>query len=467
MLSSNFHMLVFLVLASLPFCSVAQDENLRYHDYIYKDNIITVQLRLGKSALSYPIASLNAPNNTLVLSFDDLDGDIKDYVYTIQHCNSDWTPSELTDMEYIDGFVDEKIIDFRNSFGNITPFTHYRLGLPNVNMRWSKSGNYLLKVYEDESEKELVITRRFMVVEPSKVQIDPKVIIPSIVSKSDTHHEVDFNLKHKGMILKSPKTEIKTTILQNGRWDNAILNLPPMFVRNEELSYDYMNKIVFSAGKEFRPLDIRSFRYRGGTVLSLNKKSSNNSFLDGIVSIERAEDFHEVVLAPDIKREFQPFLSYRDINGSFVIENIDLNRDNVADINTINGYQPQSYNHEENNLESDYAYVSFSLEAKQDFEDAKVYVFGELTDWQIQDYCEMEYNEDKKAYELELFLKQGYYNYAYAVVRKGEKMPDFSETEGNWYETQNKYTVLVYYRPFGARYDMLIATKTFASTDWR
>lgn len=463
---SNCRILVCFIFAILPFFSFAQDEDLRYYDYIYKDNIITVQLRLGRSALSYPIVSLNAPNNTLVLSFDDLDADVKDYVYTIQHCNSDWTPSELTDMEYIDGFIDEKILDFRNSFGNITPFTHYRLGLPNQNMRWSKSGNYLLKVYEDESEKELVITRRFMVVEPSKIQIAPNVIVPSIVSKSDTHQEIDFNLRHKGMVIKSPKTEIKTTVLQNGRWDNAILNLPPMFVRNEELSYDYMNKIIFPAGKEFRPLDLRSFRYRGGTVLSLNKKSDRTNLLDGIVSIERSEDFHEVVLAPDIKREFQPHLSYRDINGSFVIENIDLTRDNVTN-STIVGYSPKSYNHEENNLESDYAYVLFSLEAKQDFEDAKVYIFGELTDWQIQDYCEMKYKEDKNAYELELFLKQGYYNYAYAVVRDGEEQPDFSETEGNWYETQNKYTVLVYYRPFGERYDRLIATKTIESVDWR
>lgn len=393
-------------------------------DQTYVDYIKSVRIHPLGVMLGYPILELGS-NAQLYISFDDLAEDARNYTYSVVHCNADWEPSNLTENEYIGGFPEDRIDDYSFSSNTRTVFTHYYFTIPNRDMYLTKSGNYILKVYEDEDEKTLVFTRRFMVVEPM-MRVLPRVVRPSIVSKSDTHQEIDFLVSHKGIDVRNPLTEVRAAVLQNGRWDNAVVGIPPQFIRPDEMSFDFQNRIVFEAGKEFRNLDLRSYRYPSGDV----------------AAIEMYPDAIDITLGRDLKRVNQPYSQYLDLNGQYVIESTDLG-------------DPM--------LQSDYARVLFSLNSATEYEEEDVYLIGGLTEWRISPEFRLSYNRRISAYQGEALLKQGYYNYLYAIVPRKGGAPSFLDTEGNWYETDNDYTILVYYRPFGERYDRLVAAHTFRS----
>lgn len=437
------------------------DEGLVYDNRVYVDYIKSIKFHIPGVVVSYPI--INLGSGSLTLSFDDLDGDAKNYVYSIVHCDADWTPSDLTEMEYIDGFNEERIRQTDFSFNSLTNYTHHRITLPNEDLNFTKSGNYLLKVYDDEDDKFLILTRRFMVVDP-KFIVRAEVVLPSMVNKTKTHQEINFVVEHKGTRINNPRQEVNVVVMQNGRWDNALKNIKPQFIKPNSLVYDLLDKVVFPAGKEFRFFDLRSLKYRGS----------------GVKAIEEFDDGYDVTLYMDEMRGYSVYYNIRDLNGSFVIGNVDNGDRGVGfNLNTnnqnLNAGQREALeaaqmdilrrqlieNEQSNNLQSDYANVLFSLKMNEPFYDKDVYIFGELTDWQIKDEFKMTYQNVVNAYVADIFLKQGYYNYIYATVpKKGEKVIDVGELEGNWFETENQYTVLVYYRPFGARYDRLMSART-------
>ena len=445
-----------LLLLSANFI-IAQDEevdkDLIFDDYTYVDYIKSVRLHVPGVVVSYPI--INLGTGVLSLSFDDLDGDNRDYIYKVVHCDSDWTPSDLSEMEYMEGFNEERIPPGEFSFNTLTNFTHYRVNIPNEDFKFTKSGNYLLKVYDDEDERFLVLSKRFMVVEP-KFIVRGEFRRPSMVSKSRSHQEINFDIAHKGIRITNPRQDVNVVVMQNGRWDTAIKNIAPQFVKTDQLVYDFSDKIVFPAGKEFRYFDLRTLRFR----------------TDQVKGIEEYKDGYDVTLFMDKMRGHSVYYNLRDLNGGFVIGNIDNNdamNITFADSDTeqtriakVAALRRQILdNQDSNNLESDYANVLFSLEMNEPLYDKDVYIIGAMTDWKIQERFKMTYQNVVNAYVADVFLKQGYYNYMYATVpKKGDKIPDLGELEGNWYETENHYTVLVYYRPFGERYDRLMAAYT-------
>jgi hypothetical protein len=415
-LSKTLSPLLPLLLAAVPLFS--QNEN-----QILDSDLQTVQLQAGGAGLTMPIVALGG--GALVLQFDHAGDEIRDYLYTIVHCDSDWKPSDLQENEYIDGFTEDRITDFQNSFNTLSQYVHYTLTLPNRNMKWSKSGNYLLKVFDNTDEKTLVLVRRFCVVEQSW-RIDAHFVRPVALSKMDTHHEIDFTVNYGSARITNPQNDVKAFVLQNGNWFDAIGPLPPYLSRGEQLIYDYQGRIVFPAKKDWRLFDIRTFELRG----------------ENVKNIETRPDHYEVTLKPDKSRAGLSAVYRGDINGRFAIENQNLN---------------QSF------LQCDYATVLFSVLQNLPFEDDDVYVFGELSDWQLKPEFKMEYSHEAKAYVCEAWLKQGLYNYEYRVVNRSTGKSDEEGLEGNWYETPNKYTILTYFRPFGARFDRLMGAATIDS----
>lgn len=392
------------------------------NNQILDDQVLTVKLSLNGEPLSLPIADINAPKDALMLQFDHLGEDLKDYAYTIVQCNRDWTPTELDPLEYINGFSEDRITNVQSSTHTLTSYTVYTLTLPNQNMRWTKSGNYLLKVIDKEDNDRLVLTRRFMVVEQAS-RVSANFVRTAMVDKSNTYHEIDFSVQPLNLRIGNFQYDVSAVIMQNGRWDNAIGPVKPYVQRSDALSFDYQDQIIFPAGKEFRFFDIRSFDYRGEHVKIITEKPN----------------YYEVTLLTDKSRFEQP-IDYRpDGDGHFVIENLNPN---------------QTF------LQCEYADVLFSIAQNQPLDDADVYVFGELSDWQLKPEFKMQYSQDARMYYCETFLKQGYYNYEYAVVDHNTGKMDPDGFEGNWYETENNYTILVYYHPFGARYDRLVGTVT-------
>ena len=410
----------YLLLLLFPCFLSAQNQN-----QILDPDICSVQLLLSGSQLSLPIVNLQTGYNVLVLSFDHMGDALKDYKYTLAHCNSDWLPSDLNDNEYIDGFTEDRITSIQNSFNTLAQYTHYTIGLPNRNMRWARSGNYLLKVFDMDNEEKPVLIRRFMVVEPLW-RIDAEFVRTAQVDKLDTHHEIDFTVIPKGARVSMPQNDVKAFVLQNGRWDNALGPIKPFITRGENLVFDYQDKIIFPAGKEFRFFDIRSFDFRGEFVRNIVEKPT----------------YFEVTLVTDESRYDRPVIFRPDADGRFVIDNLNANQ-------TL--------------LQCDYAAVLFSIQQNLPLEDADVYVFGELTDWQLKPEFKMQYQPEVQAYWCDTWLKQGHYNYQYMVVDRNTGVPDLDGFEGNWFATGNQYTILVYFRPFGTRYDRLMGAVTLNS----
>ena len=414
--------LILLIGSSTHIC--AQIEGIEYDDFIYDENIHAVKFHLAGFPLTQPIIDLGS-NATFFLTFDDLNEDLRTLYYTIIHCDADWEPSDLTSMEYINGFEEEEIEQFDFSVNTLTEFTNYQLSLPNQDFQWTKSGNYVLVVYENDEDIRPLFTRRFMVVQPI-VKIQTEMVRPANVQKIQTHQEIDFVVNFETLSVNDPKKEIKATILQNGRWDNAISQLPPQFIFRDRVVYDFQDVITFAGGKEFRFIDLRSFRFKR----------------EGIAAIEEYQDIYEITLLPEPARAYRPYLFIKDINGNFTLGNVD------------EAYDP---------LKSDYGLVLFSVEKNMPYYDADVYLFGKLTDWKIQEKFKLAYSEKLQLYAGDILLKQGYYNYNFAVVPKGTEEVDLAELEGDWHETENEYSILIYYRPFGTRYDQLVGAITVQS----
>lgn len=389
-------------------------------DTIYDESISSVQFYNIKDPLSMPLVELGA--ESLQLLFDDLSGDNKTLLYAIEQRNADWSPSILEPHEYFTGFEGERIYTFLAAFNTNIPFIKYSLILPNQYFNFTKSGNYLLKIFESGREKKLVLTRRLVVVEP-RVQFLTALYTSSEASRYRTHQEFDLGFGTKNLRSVNPMRELTVRILQNGRWDNSLVT-PPQVIIGDSVVLDFQNKITFAAGREFRQIDLRSVRFRSPLVRR----------------VERGEETWELYMMPEKNRKDEPFFSMPDVNGRFVVASSD----------------PPN--------EPDYVNAHVFLQMTEALESADIYVVGGFSDWQLRPEYKMEYLEGRgnnNGYYAKLFLKQGVYNYVYAVKWHNKAEIDYEYLEGNWFETENEYTVLIYHRPFGGRYDQVVGYKTF------
>ncbi len=396
--------------------------------YMFSNNTYVDHLRtvnFGPTGLEhlFPMLELGG-RQSLTLSFDDIDSEVKNYVYTIIHCDRNWEPSGLAPLEYIDGFEEENIQNFDFSFRALQNYTHYSLQIPNQNMGVTKSGNYLLVVYEDEEEKRVVITRRFVVVD-RQIGISAELVRPVEVRKIHTHQELDIDVNFLRLNVRNPMLEISATVIQNQRWDNAIYGLSPKFLNADKAIFDYQGEVVFPGGSEFRLIDLRSLRIPHRDVVFIDVNMDNQM---------------EAELAPVASRSKAPHLSFIDFNGRYVIENQDSSPAEVA---------------------SDYVYTMVTYQVDQPYFDDHVYLFGDITEWQLKDEYQLRYNPAISSYVGRFPLKQGYYNYYLATSPsdadpKAPRVPSLLKTEGSHADTENDYYILLYYRPFGTRYDQIV-----------
>ena len=395
-------------------------------DMTYEDNIRTVTLRPISDPYGLPIIKLNS-REALVLDFDQLGVDFTNYSYTIIHCNHDWSPSDLLKAEYIEGMQDYFMNDYDFSINTYIPYTHYTLTIPNQNLRFTKSGNYVLIVYQNDDVNDVVITRRFIVFEEF-VNIGGEVIRATQLDERMTHQQLNFVLNHSGYDIPNPYIDLNVTILQNGRWDNAMFGLKPKFIRNNQMDFNFDGENSFAGGNEFRSFDTKQL-----TELTLNTRKS---VLDSN---------YTVFIVPEIPRNTLTYSTLDDVNGRFVIRRLNSN-------------QP--------NYEADYAWMDFFLRAEP-YYSGDVYVFGQLSDWQVKPRFKLTYDETSKAFRGRVLLKQGYYDYQYVTALDGDVRADETEIEGSHWETSNEYTILVYHREIGIRYDRIVGITQFLDRPFR
>ncbi len=405
-------------LACLYFTGLAQ-----LPDQIYRPNIHSAKLFKYGNIYGYPIILLNS-GEQLELHFDDLDADVKNYYYTFQLCNADWTPANLPTFDYIRGFHTTRINTYRYSSISFTKYTHYQAFLPDRSSVPTHSGNYLLKVFLNSDTANLYFTKRFLVVD-NKVAIAAQVKQPfsSQLFRTDQRIQIMVNTANARINITLPQ-DLKVVVLQNNIWPAAAYLNRPTIYRGNYFEYND-DASSFKAAREWRWIDLRSLRLMSDRMQKL---------------VDTNDAKTEVFVKPDIERKNQVYAYYRDLNGIFTIENTDSN----------NPY-----------WQSDYAYVHFTFipPGNMPYPGKEIYVFGELTNYLPDDSSRMQFNREKGVYEKTLYLKQGYYNYAYITSDAGKSPGNrfsFDNTEGNLTTTENNYTVLVYFRPFGARADELI-----------
>ena len=393
----------------------------RCEDYTYDDNIKTILIYKEGFALAPPLIKLGS-DEKIHLSFDDLSANLRTFKYTIIHCDANWKPSDLMPMQYIDGFTEDYINSYGSSFNTLQKYNHFDLVFPTDNLKPSLSGNYILKVYKDEdTDENLMFTRRFMIVE-SKVVVSGTVNRATPIEDMNSKQEVDFSISYSAYQIANPYSDLKVVVTQNDRWDNAITNLQPKYVKDNLLDYNFTDgQNTFNGGNEFRHFDTKSIKSISDRIKKITTDSLGN----------------EVYLLPDPKRTFNNYNTIPDINGKKLIKTDDYVR------------SPD--------VEGEYAYIHFILPTYDPVTDGNLYIFGALTDWHYQKEAIMKYDGKYSAYVGTLYLKQGYYNYEYVLLKNNATVGDETLMEGNHYETENDYSIYVYNQEQGTNYDKLIA----------
>ncbi|MGC6525509.1 MAG: DUF5103 domain-containing protein [Flavobacteriaceae bacterium] len=373
-------------------------------------DIKTITFGSQKDISILPIINLN---ERIYLEFDVLNNLEEDFYYVIEHFDYDWTPSRLMKSEYLDGMDNLRIFNYENSFNTYQIYSHYRLQIPNPQTRLKVSGNYLIKIFDENDD--LVFSRKFMIME-QQVGVGVQIKRSRNVALINEAQTVDFSIKSNNLNLNNPTETVKTVIVQNNNLKTAIYDLKPQYTLGNELVYRYNDNSLFWGGNEY---------------LFFENKDVRMANL-GIQYID-LQDLYHSYLYTDIDRSSRKYTYNPDINGGFKITVLDR---------------------QDPSIEADYTYVHFSLLAEE-FLNQSVYVYGGFNNFSISDDNKMTFDVEKGIYELSMLLKQGFYNYKYVVVDNDNTLFE-GAVSGNFDETENNYKVIVYYRDLGARYDKII-----------
>ncbi|WP_165396026.1 DUF5103 domain-containing protein [Flavobacterium sp. J27] len=349
------------------------------------------------------------------LQFDDLFGNEADYYYTITQYNYDWSPSILAKVEYLNGIDNQRIITYENSFNTLQLYSHYKQQFPNKYNRITKSGNYILKVFNDEQE--IVFSRKFIIYEES-VTVASEVRRARDFESLNEKQNIQIAINYGDLILQNPIQNVKINIFKNGNWKEQISNIKPQYTIGTELIYRYNKETQFWAGNEFYTLDNSQIRV------------TNNS-----VSRVTSGDIYNSHLYVNNARKNGVYTYFPDFNGNYIILN-------------ANSENPE--------VEADYSWVYFSLNAPNLFHDESIYITGMFNNYSIGEENKMTYNSESGLFEKAILIKQGYTNYQYTMLDKNKKIDYKNAIDGNFYQTENNYTIIVYYKGNNDRYHSVI-----------
>ena len=356
--------------------------------------------------------------------FDDLHASEDNYYYRIKHCDYNWKQSQLSPNEYLTGFDDQRILDYVNSSTTLQVYSHYRLAFPNKFVSFKVSGNYIISIYNEN--RELVFSRKFILYE-NLVSVPMQVKRSRNVNQVEVKHNLDFAVKSTSIIFQSPLQNLKVLLLQNGKFTNAIYNIKPQFTVGNDLIYKYDTETQFWAGNEYLFFENKNIR-----------AAANN-----VAYIDTNGGLYNDHLYTNSPRTDKPYTYFPDSNGNFLINN-------------VNSQNPE--------IEADYAWIYFSL-AKSYLQNQDIYISGMFNNFAFTDEFKMDFNEKTGLYEKALMVKQGFTNYNYTILNKNGTIDEESAIDGNFFQTENNYFGLVYYRENNQRYDRVIGKGSCSSVD--
>lgn len=358
------------------------------------------------------------------LQFDDLYGNDASYFYEIVHCDYNWNPSDIQKRDYLQGFDNQRIQETSSSFNCLQIYTHYRLPFPNSTTQLKISGNYMLKILNED--KEVVFSRKFIVYE-NLVTVPIQIKRARTVTNLDTKHNLEFTIKSNVINFQNPLKNIKTVLLQNGKFNNAIKNISPQFTIGNDLVYKYDTPTQFWAGNEFLYFDNKEIRVASNTISRVDSQ----------------KDIYSSYLFTNEARANSNYYNNQDVNGNFVIRRLFA---------------------ENSDVEADYAWVYFSLSAPLfRSSDGAIYVTGMFNNYALTAENKMEYNPEKAIYEKAILIKQGFTNFEYLAVKPNGSIDSENAIDGNYFQTENEYTVLVYYKEDTDRFTRIIGKGSASS----
>lgn len=387
---------------------------------IYDKNLHTVRVLLDGQWEKAPILELGK-HNKLNISFDDLSNEYKRYSYRVEQCNFDWSVNKnLFYSEYLKrGSGKETIDNYEESVNTTVPYTHYSLNFPNSEVDVCVSGNYRIVIYDEEEEKDVLVIP-FYVIE-NIIPISAQVTTNTEIDWNSTHQQVTFQVNTESFQINYPETEIKTVVLKNNMWYDAVINPKPDYITDKTIEWRHTPELIFNAGNEYRKFEMTTLRH-------------------GMMNIDNIRWFspyyHATIFEDKARKNY---IYDEEHDGAFYINNIDY-----SDVD----------------LQSDYVFVHFSLN-HEPIDNGDVYINGGLTYNKLSPEYIMSFNSESNKYEGYIMLKQGYYEYQYLYVPYNHNKGKTALIEGDYYQTENKYTILVYYSQKGSRYDRLIGYRDF------
>ncbi|MCQ2197171.1 MAG: DUF5103 domain-containing protein [Bacteroidaceae bacterium] len=358
------------------------------------------------------------------IGFDEMSHEYHRYIYHIDHCKADWTVSEgLFESNYLEGLNDQPIEDYEKSFNTTQIYTHYSINFPNEQTQLVLSGNYRVTVYDDDDDEHTpVLTAEFCLVEPL-MSLAGTVNGNTDIDFQRSHQQVEFSLGYGSLRVMDPERELCTYVIQNRRADRCI-KVTPNIRKSNGLEYNHQRALIFPGGSECHKFEL----------LDVHQANMN------VDNIRWHEPYYHATL--DCYRPQHSYTFEHDANGAFILRNSD---------------------DEDNETTCEYVITHFLFKSDP-LPGGDVYVQGNwCNNWPCEDY-RMQYDEKEAKYHCAILLKQGYYDYRF-VQLSGEQTPEgqpiatTEHTDGNYYQTENEYQILVYYREPGARYDRLVGYK--------
>ncbi|HEY1193450.1 DUF5103 domain-containing protein [Flavobacterium sp.] len=355
--------------------------------------------------------------STFAFQFDDLFGNEANYYFEVLHCDYNWKPTDIPKTDYIIGLDNQRINDYSNSFNTLQIYSHYRLSFPNqFTTQLRLSGNYMLRILNED--RELVLSRKFILYE-NQSTVAAQVKRSRNLGNIEQKQNLDFAISSNDITFQTPLQNVKVLLFQNGNFNTAIKNIVPQYTIGNQLIYKYDKETQFWGGNEFLYFENKDIRAASNNVAKIGSNS----------------DIYNAYLYTSQARGNQIYTNYEDVNGNFVVKNI---------------------NGSNNDIEADYAWVYFTLSAPAFRLNKDIYITGMFNNYSLAPEYKMDYNTDKGVFEKAIMIKQGFTNFQYTVADKKGNIDYENAIDGNFYQTENEYTILVYYKEATDRYQRVI-----------
>lgn len=381
----------------------------------------TLQVRLGDDIFAPPVLNLANPGERIVISFDELAEERRYLRYSLVHCDASWQPEGLVDSEFLDSFNEGTVEDYDYSQATVVHYVHYTIALPNQQVRITQPGNYLVRVYDENDPDRTLLQARFGVCDFT-APVMATVSSRTDIDTNTSHQQLALQIDTRHLHVDDPFNDLRVVITQNGRPDNEVTLTTPQRINGDRVIYEHLRPLIFDAGNEYRRFETTSVDYPGL----------------GVERVIHDAPVYNAELYTDSPRDKQSYLYDSTQQGRYVVRSVDT---------------------QESDTEADYVLTHFTL-LMPPIAGADIFIDGDLTDRRMNPSSHMVYNHSTGAYEQSMLLKQGAYNYQYLVVPNGSDRGLTAPVEGDKYQTVNEYTIRVYHRPRGTRFDRLVGITT-------